>query len=219
MHKLCANRHSDRHHLLGHGSTLGASYSYRVEAIDIEGNVSPFSNVASCDHPVRPQPSLTCKGNYATPQTSQTTVTVRSRRAGCRRSQRRSGGMERQHGHSQSSHRQSGNAYTLAVGPTTIAGFASQSIYYAKNIAAAAAGANTVTVTFSGCRGVSRHSHPRVQRCGSQQPSGCNGRRQRQQRHQQQRLRDHYQRDRSCFSAPTWFKPRPARAAASPAAC
>ncbi len=42
-----------------------------------------------------------------------------------------------------------GNAYTLAVGPTSIAGALSQSIYYAKNIAAAAAGANTVKVTFN----------------------------------------------------------------------
>lgn len=43
----------------------------------------------------------------------------------------------------------SGNVYTLAVGPTVQAGVASQSIYYAKNIASAAAGANVVTVTFS----------------------------------------------------------------------
>ena len=43
----------------------------------------------------------------------------------------------------------SGNVYTRAVGPTVISGVASQSIYYAKNIVAAAAGANTVTVTFS----------------------------------------------------------------------
>jgi hypothetical protein len=42
-----------------------------------------------------------------------------------------------------------GNAYTRAVGPTVQSGIASQSIYYAKNIVAAAAGANTVTVTFS----------------------------------------------------------------------
>ncbi|MGB8768561.1 MAG: LamG-like jellyroll fold domain-containing protein, partial [Candidatus Korobacteraceae bacterium] len=42
-----------------------------------------------------------------------------------------------------------GNVYTRAVGPTVQSGIASQSIYYAKNIASAAAGANTVTVTFS----------------------------------------------------------------------
>jgi fibronectin type 3 domain-containing protein len=43
----------------------------------------------------------------------------------------------------------SGNPYVLATGPTVVSGFGSQSIYYAKNILAAAAGANTVTVTFS----------------------------------------------------------------------
>ena len=43
-----------------------------------------------------------------------------------------------------------GNVYQLAVGPTVLSGFLSQSIYYAKNIAAAAAGTNSVTVQFSG---------------------------------------------------------------------
>src|ERR1700737_1246318 len=43
----------------------------------------------------------------------------------------------------------SGNVYALAVGPTVQAGTASQAIYYAKNISGAAAGANTVTVTFT----------------------------------------------------------------------
>ena len=44
----------------------------------------------------------------------------------------------------------SGNTYTVAVGPTTISGIASQTIYYAKNIVSAGAGANSVTVAFSG---------------------------------------------------------------------
>ena len=42
-----------------------------------------------------------------------------------------------------------GNVYLRAVGPTAVSGLLSQSIYYAKNIVAAAAGTNTVTVTFS----------------------------------------------------------------------
>jgi uncharacterized protein YciI len=44
-----------------------------------------------------------------------------------------------------------GNVYQLAVGPTVQTGSepVSQSIYYAKNISAAIAGANTVTVTFT----------------------------------------------------------------------
>ena len=43
-----------------------------------------------------------------------------------------------------------GNAYVLAVGPTLVSGTLSQSIYYAKNIVAAAANGNTVTVMFNG---------------------------------------------------------------------
>jgi IPT/TIG domain-containing protein/VCBS repeat protein len=43
-----------------------------------------------------------------------------------------------------------GNIYVRAVGPTVLSGQLSQSIYYAPNIASASAGANTVTVTFSG---------------------------------------------------------------------
>src|SRR5213080_1669080 len=42
-----------------------------------------------------------------------------------------------------------GNAYAVAAGPVVQSGTATQAIYYAKNIASAAAGANTVTVTFS----------------------------------------------------------------------
>jgi Fibronectin type III domain len=42
-----------------------------------------------------------------------------------------------------------GNAYQLAVGPTTNAGRLTQSIYYAKNVVAAAAGANAVNVSFT----------------------------------------------------------------------
>jgi hypothetical protein len=41
-----------------------------------------------------------------------------------------------------------GNVYQLAVGPTLLSGALSQSIYYAKNIINATAGANAVTVTF-----------------------------------------------------------------------
>ncbi|HYA96781.1 MAG TPA: hypothetical protein VEH49_01700, partial [Methylomirabilota bacterium] len=42
-----------------------------------------------------------------------------------------------------------GNTYTRAVGPTVLSGQLSQSIYFAKNIAAAPAASNAVTVTFS----------------------------------------------------------------------
>jgi hypothetical protein len=42
-----------------------------------------------------------------------------------------------------------GNIYTVAANPVVQSGTASQAIYYAKNISAASAGANAVTVTFS----------------------------------------------------------------------
>jgi len=60
-----------------------------------------------------------------------------------------------------------GNTYARAVGPTVQSGYASQSIYYAKNIATAAAGTNSVTVTFASCRDIRRHTHTGVQRSGS----------------------------------------------------
>src|SRR5258706_6120267 len=43
----------------------------------------------------------------------------------------------------------SGNTYTPAAGPTAQPGAVSQSIYYAKGIASAPAGANVVTVSFT----------------------------------------------------------------------
>lgn len=42
-----------------------------------------------------------------------------------------------------------GNTYAQAVGPTSVIAPAHQYIYYAKNIVAAAAGANTITINFS----------------------------------------------------------------------
>ena len=42
-----------------------------------------------------------------------------------------------------------GNVYQLAVGPSAVSGAVTQSIYYAKNIVTAAAGANTVEVSFT----------------------------------------------------------------------
>ncbi len=90
------------------------------------------------------------QGNYATPQTSQTTVNVTFTAAQV------AGDLNvvvvgwNDSTATVSSVRDSkGNVYTRAVGPTVVSGFLSQSIYYAKNIASAAAGTNIVTVTFS----------------------------------------------------------------------
>ncbi len=90
------------------------------------------------------------QGNYATPQTPQTTVNVTFTAAQV------AGDLNvvvvgwNDSTATVSSVRDSkGNVYTRAVGPTVVSGFLSQSIYYAKNIASAAAGSNIVTVTFS----------------------------------------------------------------------
>ena len=90
------------------------------------------------------------QGNYATPQTPQTTVNVTFASAQV------AGdlnvvvvGWNDSIATVSSVRDTKGNVYTRAVGPTIQTGLASQSIYYAKNIASAAAGANTVSVTFS----------------------------------------------------------------------
>ena len=89
------------------------------------------------------------QSNYATPQTAQTTVNVTFTGA------QSAGGLNvvvvgwnDATAVVKTVTDNSGNTYTLAVGPT-VAGSLSQSIYYAKNIVAAPAGANIVTVTFS----------------------------------------------------------------------
>jgi hypothetical protein len=93
------------------------------------------------------------QGNYATPQTSPTTVTVSFTQA------QTAGdlnvvvvGWNDNTALVSTVTDTSGNTYALAVGPTIYSSSTepnAQSIYYAKNIAAAAAGANSVTVTFS----------------------------------------------------------------------
>jgi Abnormal spindle-like microcephaly-assoc'd, ASPM-SPD-2-Hydin len=90
------------------------------------------------------------QGNYSTPQTAQTTVKVTFTAA------QAAGhlnvvvvGWNDSTAAVSTVTDKSGNSYTRAVGPTVLSGFLSQSIYYAKNIASAAAGANVVTVTFS----------------------------------------------------------------------
>jgi hypothetical protein len=90
------------------------------------------------------------QGNYSTPQTTETSVTIPFTAT------QLSGdlnvvvvGWNDSTTAVSSVTDKSGNTYTLAVGPTSIGGFVSQSIYYAKNIAGAAAAANAVTVAFS----------------------------------------------------------------------
>jgi hypothetical protein len=90
------------------------------------------------------------QGNYAVPQTTQTTVTLPYNAA------QTAGnlnvvvvGWNDTTAKVSSVTDTDGNVYQLAIGPTMLSGALSQSIYYAKNIAAAIAGANMVKVTFA----------------------------------------------------------------------
>ena len=132
------------------GLASGTSYSYQVEAVDIEGNFSPFSNVATAATPF-PSTTITyVQGAYSTPQTPQTSVSVTYSAA------QAAGdlnvvavGWSNSSATVSSVTDKTGNTYTLAVGPTIQSGTATQAIYYAKNIAPASASANAVTVAFS----------------------------------------------------------------------
>jgi hypothetical protein len=110
---------------------------------------SPATFIVSSSAP--PPPNITfMQVNYATPQTSLATVSVPFTLA-------QTGGdlnvvvvgWNDSTSTVSSVTDSSGNAYSLAVGPTFVSGFLSQSIYYAKNITGASANANTVTVQFN----------------------------------------------------------------------
>ena len=65
-----------------------------------------------------------------------------------------------------------GNIYSPAIGPTRQSGVQSQSIYVAKNVLAAAAGANTVTVVFSARRALAGCESAGVSRIGCRVSGG-----------------------------------------------
>jgi hypothetical protein len=133
--------------------TAATTYSYRVRATDAASNLGPYSNVASATTTSTPPPPPTIsfiQGNSADPQTPQLTVTVPYAAA------QRVGDLNVVVvGWNDSTTTVStvtdtvGNVYALAVGPTVQTGTATQSIYYARNIIAAGAGANSVTVRFN----------------------------------------------------------------------
>ena len=131
------------------GLTANTSYSYRVRATDAAGNLSAYSNTATATTTGTTGGTIKfIQGNYAVPS-SATTVTVTFTAA------QTAGNLNvvvvgwNDTTHTVSSVTDSSsNTYVRAVGPT-VGGGISQSIYYAKSIAGAAANANTVTVTFS----------------------------------------------------------------------
>lgn len=134
------------------GLSASTSYSYRVQATDAAGNLSAFSNTASATTQGSTTTNISfVQGASATPQSSPTSVTVTYPGA------QAAGdlnvvvvGWNNTTTTVSSVTDTKGNSYIAAAGPTTISGVATQTIYYAKNIAAATAGGNVVTVAFSG---------------------------------------------------------------------
>ena len=129
------------------------SYSYRVRATDAAGNLGPYSPTASATTPAAPTTITFVQIVTATPAgfVSSVAATLTAAQA--------AGNLNvvivswNDVTHNVASIVDSkGNNYVLAAGPTVNAAGTglTQSIYYAKNIAAAAGGANPVTVTFDG---------------------------------------------------------------------
>src|SRR3984957_12910204 len=131
------------------GLTASTSYSYRVRATDAAGNLSGYSNTATTTTSAGsatvgsvqsasqdPASASTVSVKYAAAQTAGDLNVVA---IGWNDSTSSVSSI------TDSSH----NIYLVAAGPTTSAGSGTQVIYYAQSIAAAAAGTNTVTVTFN----------------------------------------------------------------------
>jgi len=134
------------------GLAAATSYSYRVRAVDAAGNLGGYSNVASATTTGTAPPSgiAFVQGNYATPQSPTATVSVRYTAA------QSSGdlnviivGWNDTNAVVTGITDTFGNAYSVAAARTVYSGAVSQTIYYAKNVVAAPANANTVTVHFS----------------------------------------------------------------------
>jgi len=121
-----------------------SSYTYRVSAIDAAGNVSGTSTFTLTT------PAITyVQGSYALNLNvnSLATTYLQAQLAGDLNVV--AVAWDDPTAHVNSVTDSIGNTYTLAVGPTSSGGIYTQSIYYAKNIAAAGALANTVTVAFN----------------------------------------------------------------------
>ncbi len=133
------------------GLTPGSTYTYTVSAYDGSGNESAQSTPATATTGSTTVTTPTfVQLNSTTPQTAQTSVPVAYNQA------QTAGnlnivviGFYSSTGTISSVTDSAGNVYTLAA-PLTRQNATSQAIYYAKNIKSAAAGTNTVTVTFSG---------------------------------------------------------------------
>ena len=131
------------------GLVASTTYLYRVRAADAAGNLSGYSNTLTATTSVS-TPITYRQGNSADPSTAVSSRTIPytlAQTAGNLNVVAVSWGGTSVSVSSVTDTK--GNTYTLAVGPTALTGFGSASIYYAKNIVAAAAGTNSVTVTYS----------------------------------------------------------------------
>jgi fibronectin type 3 domain-containing protein len=132
------------------GLTASTSYSYRVRGTDAAGNLSGYSNTASATTSSAVASIAYVQSANASPNNSalatlsstftaaQTAGNFNVVAVGWGTGSATVGSVTDT----------KGNVYTLAVGPT-VTSFGNASIYYAKNIVAAAANGNAVKVTFS----------------------------------------------------------------------
>jgi Concanavalin A-like lectin/glucanases superfamily/Bacterial Ig-like domain (group 2) len=132
--------------------TVGASTPVGTYPITVTGDGGGIQRTATVTLTVTTAVTTInyVQGNYATPQTPQTTVNVVFTAAQV------AGdlnvvvvGWNDSTATVSTVTDSNGNVYAPAVGPTVQSGLASQSIYYAKNIASATAGSNTVSVRFT----------------------------------------------------------------------
>ena len=129
--------------------TASSTYLYRVRATDAAGNLGGYSNTLTTLTTAAPGAITYKQSNSASPNNSSLSTLSVTFSAAQTAGDFNAVAVGWGSGSAISSITDSkGNSYTLAVGPTTISG-GSAAIYYAKNIAAASAGANIVTVTFS----------------------------------------------------------------------
>lgn len=130
--------------------TASTSFTYRVRAADDVPNLSGYSSTVSATTPTPDPVQGYVQSAWNTPSgaVSSTTVTY----AGVQTAGDLNVVSVGWNGstHIQSVVDSAGNTYTLAAGPTVRTDCCAMATYYAKNIAAAAAGTNTVTVTLDG---------------------------------------------------------------------
>lgn len=136
---------------LDSSTSASNTYSYRVRATDAAGNLSAYSGTVSITIPAASGVISAVQKNYATPHAASSAVTLAYSSAQIAGDLNVVvvGWYPGAGVHVNAVSDSSNNAYLLAVGPTSN-GYATESIYYAKSIAGSAAGANKVTVSFSG---------------------------------------------------------------------